>query len=115
MWTLFHFVPVLVTLIEERWVWGVAGCFNSQVTAMLPFFAESVFTALLSVRRADSVFRPGRERGTPGTVTWVRAGTWGGALLATLTDVVLAEEFQYYPAILECAPKEWKFNYCSYK
>lgn len=107
--TILQFIPMLVTLVTERWVMGHFICYSS-IFRYIPFCCEAMLIAIMSCHRLWLLAFPLKLSMDTLWLKVVVAGLW---VFYTITILIVATLWggpviRYEPSHLNCSPFDWQ-------
>ena len=105
--TLLQYIPMMVTLAAERWVFGRVLCYCA-VFRYIPFAAEAMLIALMSCHRVRVLAYPLRGHISVGGMRKVLVGVWVFYLVSVPCITGIKPVIKYTPSHLHCSSFDWE-------
>ena len=105
--TILQYIPMLVTLVTERWVFGEMMCFLA-VFRYVPFVSECAFIAIMSCYRVNILRSPFIGISGSGTLKKVLASVWMFYLILIPCLSRIKPIIKYTPSALHCSSFDWE-------
>ena len=105
--TLLQYIPMLVTLAAERWLFGNFLCFCA-VFRYIPFAAEAGLIAIMSCHRVRVLRDPLRGSLDHDVLKKVLVGVWVFYLVSVPCITGIRPVIKYTPSHLHCSSFDWE-------